>query len=72
MKKDKMFDDKKKTELTGWAGFIIFLGGAAAMAFPGSSNSIIVFIGFLVMGAGAAIILIYLLRKFKQKREGKE
>ncbi len=62
-----MLDEKKKTEWIGWAGFMLFLCGALAVALPGTVNSIVVLLGFLVLGAGIAIILIYLVRKFKQR-----
>ncbi len=47
-----MLDDKKKTEWIGWAGFIILLGGGLAVALPGTTDSMVVLLGFLFLDVG--------------------
>ena len=59
--------NKKKTELIGWIGFVLFICGLLAIAIPGIVNPVDVLFGLLLSGAGGAIILIYLVRKFKQR-----
>ena len=62
-----MSENKKYTEILGWFGFVTFLCGCVAIALPGNPQSIVVGVGFVIAGAGAAIILIYLARKIKQR-----
>ena len=62
-----MSENKKHTEILGWFGFVTFLCGCVAIALPGNPESIVVWVGFVIAGAGASIILIYLARKIKQR-----
>jgi len=62
-----MSEKKKHTEILGWFGFVTFLCGCVAIALPGDPRSIVVGVGFIIASAGASIMLIYLVRKIKQR-----
>ena len=49
-----MSENKKYTEILGWFGFVTFLCGCVAIALPGNPQSIVVGVGFVIAGAGAA------------------